>query len=94
MNTAVISGRVLKQYGDILPGGRPFVRLTIQNDDGVFVAVGYGDVARRMAAARAGSRVVVHGNLRQRKPNGRTLWEIVVAEIVVEYEYRASSGDD
>lgn len=83
MNSVTISGQVLKQYGDILPAGRLFIRLVIQNDQGVFVVVGYGNEARAMAAAREGARVVVHGSLRQRKPNGRTLWEIVVEQILV-----------
>lgn len=93
MNTVVLSGRVLKQYGDVLPTGRLFIRLVVQNDQGVFVSVGYGDVARAMAAAREGTRVVVHGSLRQRKPNGKTLWEIVTEQILVLESSNGYSGE-
>jgi hypothetical protein len=79
VNSVIISGTVLKQYGDILsPTGHLFLRVTVKNRYGVFVAVGYGETARALAAARAGTRVVLSGILRQRKPNGKTLWEIVV----------------
>lgn len=83
MNSVTISGKVLKMYGDILPAGRLFIRLVVQNDQGVFVVVGYGNEARAMAAAREGAQVVVHGSLRQRKPNGKTLWEIVAEQVLV-----------
>ncbi len=83
MNSVTIGGKVLKQYGDILPSGHLFIRLVVQNDHGVFVAVGYDEAARAMAAARPGSQVVIQGLLRQRRPNGKTLWEIVAEQIVV-----------
>jgi hypothetical protein len=41
---------------------------------------GIETTALRLAAAPEGRQVVVQGRLRQRRPNGRTLWEIVVED--------------
>ncbi len=81
MNAAVLSGVVRKRRAEIIPStGRLFARLVIENDDGVFVVVAYGQTAMRLAAAPEGRQVVVQGRLRQRRPNGQTLWEIVVED--------------
>jgi|GEM_PF-2623203 hypothetical protein len=81
MNAAILSGVVRKRRAEIIPAtGRLFARLVIENEDGVFVVVGYGPTALRLAAAPEGRQVVVQGRLRQRRPNGRTLWEIVVED--------------
>ncbi len=83
MNAVMLGGMVIKRYADVLPTGGLFARLVLENGDGVFVAVGYREVARVMISADAGARVVVFGKLRQRRPNGRTLWEIVVQDFIL-----------
>ncbi len=84
MNTVIISGMVLKRYVAVIQAtGHLFTRFTLRNRNGVFVVVCYGDIARAALAADVGTEVVVSGCLRQRRPNGRTLWEIVVDSIVI-----------